>query len=47
MAPRSVERADKLLRGMGMNIDNGSWYLEGFVGYRDAKNIWLVDKVQG
>ena len=42
-----MERAEEFFHGMGMKIVTGVWYLGGFIGYREAEDSWLAEKVQG
>ena len=42
-----VDKAEDLFRGMGIKVVIWSRYLGGFIGDREAEDIWLAEKVKG
>ena len=47
MALRNVARAGDFFCGMVIKVVTGSRYLGVFVGYREAEDSWMAEKVQG
>ena len=45
VALRNLARADALFSGMGMTVVTGIRHLGGFIGDREAEDIWLAKEV--
>ena len=47
VSPWNVLQSEAFFQGYGLHIMMGSLYLGGFVGYKDAHDCWLGEKVEG